>query len=136
MPGAAKENGSRPRDTLWRVPSAGAPTRWHSPTRITAAGPTVLCRATPHAYSSPPTALLSLRRILSISNSPPAVLKLSKRTPRNQASTSHNIPVGCSLRDPARGAREPDSAVAFWVDVSAHVVAPSAPVLTAAFASA
>src|SRR5258708_6676567 len=115
---------------------AGASSRWHSQYRITRSTPILRCSARHLAYSSAPTALISLRLILSIKINPPAVLRLSKRTPRNQASTSHSIPIGCSVRDPARGARGPDSPVAFWVDVSAHVVAPSAPVLTAGFVCA
>jgi hypothetical protein len=44
--------------------------------------------------------------------------------------------IGCTVRDSPTGAREPDSAVAFWVDVSAHVEVPFAPVGTAGFACA
>jgi hypothetical protein len=41
------------------------------------------------------------------------------------------MPIDGSARGAKTGAREPDSAVAFWVDVPAHVEAPSAPVRTA-----
>src|ERR1700740_898856 len=96
--------------------------------------PILRCSARHLACSSAPTGLISLRLIVSISNNPPAVLRLRKRTPTNQASTHNIIPVLCPDRDAGTGARELDSAVAFWVDVPAHVEAPSAPVLTAGFA--
>ena len=116
--------------------TAGASSPWHSQYWMTRSRPIPRCSARHLSYSSPPTGWTSLRRILSIRNNPPAVLRLSKRTPRNHASTSHSMALGCTVRDSATGARELDRAMAFRVDVPAEVEAPPAPVRTAGFAGA
>ena len=72
-----------------------------------------------------------MRRILSIKNSPPAVRKLSKSTPRNHTSTNHTIPVGCAASVPAAGApdRSPRAAICTGITALAEVFC--APYLTA-----